>query len=203
MRDQTLKDSIYPMLAIRLYGDPILRQKAVPVPEVNDAVRDFIQQMGATMYFAEGIGLAANQVGDPRHILVADAAQVEGGGPGRRIRNESKRQLRAFINAEILESSDEDGPYSEGCLSIPVLEGEIWRPLRIRVKYQDETGAAHDEWFDGLLARVLQHELDHLDGKLFIDRMTDAARVGMAGDLGRIRRGDVKVKYPVVVPAPA
>lgn len=189
------------MLAIRLYGDPVLRQKAIPVTEFNGELREFVQQMGAAMYLAEGIGLAANQVGDRRHLLVADVNQVESSsGPGRRVRNVEKRQLRAFINAEITESSPEDGPYSEGCLSIPFVEGDVWRPLRVRVRYQDLDGATQEEWFDGLMARVLQHELDHLEGKLFVDRLDESVRLGLAGELGRIRRGERKVKYPVVVP---
>lgn len=152
------------LLNIRLYGDPILRQKAAPVAQVDDRTRTLAADMIETMVRAPGVGLAAPQIGESIRLLVCDATHHDGGdGP------------RVFINPEILEAWSE-WTYDEGCLSIPGVSAEIVRPEAIRVRFQDETGAVHEEEFHQLWARVLQHEIDHLHGKLFIDYLSPMRR---------------------------
>lgn len=186
------------VLPIRLYGDPVLREKARPVSQVDESLRELIAAMGETMYGASGVGLAANQVGETRRVLVVDYDQVEDRRTRRK--NPLKRHLRAYINAEIVETSLDDEAGNEGCLSIPGLEADVFRPRRVKVRYMDESGATHEEWYEGYAARVLQHEIDHLDGILYTDRIDAASRAKMVAALGRIRRGDVETKYPVRKP---
>lgn len=177
------------VLPIRYYGDPVLREKAAPVAAVDDELRRLAADMGETMYAASGIGLAANQVGVARRVLVLDVSDHYAGSKkgGKRSAPEEPH-LEVYFNAEIVESSVEDGDYSEGCLSMPGLEGDVWRPLRIRVKWMDLDGKPHDAWIDGLRARVMQHEIDHLDGILFIDHLPTAERASLAGRLNRLKQ---------------
>ncbi len=152
------------ILPIRIYGDPILRRKAAPVAAVDDVIRRLSADMVETMFDSNGVGLAAPQVGRSLRLLVADATHRDGGdGP------------RVFINPEIVEAWDE-WVYDEGCLSLPGLSAELARPEAIRLRFQDETGRQREEEFHQLWARVLQHEIDHLDGKLFVDRMSPMRR---------------------------
>lgn len=152
------------LLRIYTYGDPILRKKAAPIETVDDEIRKLSVDMIATMYDAEGVGLAAPQIGRSIRMLVADASHHDGdGGP------------RAFINPVILESWDE-WSFDEGCLSVPGLSAELVRPEAIRLRFQDEQGEERIEEFHQLWARVLLHEIDHLDGKLFIDYLSPMRR---------------------------
>jgi peptide deformylase len=150
--------------------DPRLRQISTPVETVTDETRALIRDMFETMYAAPGIGLAAIQVGVPKRILVIDLQDPdeEGGEP--------VRNPLVFINPEILGNSDREVPYSEGCLSIPDQYAEVDRPDRVRVRWLDEQGTAHEEEIEGLLAVVIQHEMDHLNGILFIDHLSRLKR---------------------------
>ncbi len=164
------------LLPIRLYGDPVLRQKCAPVPEVTDEIRALAADMIETMFDAPGIGLAAPQVGRPIRMLVADATTHDGGdGP------------RAFINPEILESWGEWN-FDEGCLSVPGLTAELTRPEAIRLRFRDESGAVREEEFHRVWARVLQHEIDHLDGRLFVDYLSPMRRALVMKKLREIQR---------------
>jgi peptide deformylase len=178
------------ILPIRIYGDPVLRERAreIQQQEVDDAFRAFIDDMGETMYAAKGIGLAANQVGDLRRVFVADWDQAEGDSRQKRTKNPAKRHLRAFINPVILESSTEDLEYNEGCLSIPEVEADVWRPLKVRVRYRTLDWEEREEWLDELAARVFQHELDHIDGILFIDHLSMLDRARFAIPLKRLKK---------------
>lgn len=179
------------LLPIRLYGDPVLRTRATELgaADVTPALRQFVADMGETMYAASGIGLAANQVGDLRRLFVADVAQVdEKSKKGRRTKDATRRELLAYLNPEIVEFSPEDESYQEGCLSIPEIEADVFRPIRIRVRYRTLDWELRETWFDGLMARVFQHEMDHLDGVLFIDHLPEATRRRLAGPLSRIKR---------------
>lgn len=152
------------LLTIRLYGDPVLRRKAEPVAVVDGEIRALAANMVETMYDANGVGLAAPQVGRPVRMLVADATHHDGGdGP------------RVFINPEILEAWGE-WSFDEGCLSLPGLTAELVRPEAIRLRFFDELGREREEEFHQLWSRVLQHEIDHLDGRLFVDRMSPMSR---------------------------
>jgi len=179
-------------LLLRIYGDPVLRTRAREFSqgEIDAGFHALVEDMAETMYEASGIGLAANQIGELRRFFLADWAQA-GDAPrknGKRVKDPAKRELHVFINPTILDSSPEDGDYNEGCLSIPELEADVFRPLRIRVAYRTLEWEERTEWLEGLAARVFQHELDHLDGILFIDRLPESQRQRMAGALNRIKK---------------
>ena len=162
--------------------DPLLRQKSTPVETVDDALRALIADMFETMYDAPGIGLAAIQVGIPKRVLVIDLQEPkeEGGEP--------VKDPRVFINPEILEASDQDVPYTEGCLSVPDQYAEVDRPDRIRARWLDEQGKPHEEEIEGLLATCLQHEMDHLEGILFIDHLSRLKREMILKKIAKQRR---------------
>ena len=162
--------------------DPRLRLVSKPVESIDDATRAFVADMIETMYAAKGIGLAAIQVGVDARILVIDL-QAEEDDDGKPI-----TAPKAYINPEILSVSDEVSTYNEGCLSIPEQYAEVDRPARCRVRWQDETGAVHEEELDGLLATCMQHEIDHLDGVLFIDHISRLKRGMLLKKLDKARR---------------
>jgi peptide deformylase len=145
--------------------DPRLRQRSAPVEVVDDAARALMDDMLETMYEADGIGLAAIQVNIPKRIIVMDLAG-EGEEP----------QPRYFVNPEILDPSDETGLYQEGCLSVPEFYEEVERPQRCRVRFLDYNGAEQTIDAEGLFAVCIQHEMDHLEGVLFIDRISRLKR---------------------------
>lgn len=145
--------------------DPILRQVSKPVERVDDDLRKFAQDMLETMYDAPGIGLAAIQVGEPIRLLVIDLAKED-----------EPKAPHIFINPEIVERSDDVSTYEEGCLSIPDYYAEVQRPASVKVKYIDEQGTPKEIDAEGLLATCLQHEIDHLNGVLFIDHISKLKR---------------------------
>jgi peptide deformylase len=171
--------------------DQRLRQISKPVAEVTDAHRALIADMFETMYDAPGIGLAAIQVGVPERILVIDLQrpadssddEEEGDEPRQRVRDP-----RVFINPEIVWESEDLAVYNEGCLSVPEMYGDVDRPARIRAKWLDENGTAHEQELDGLMATCLQHEMDHLNGVLFIDHLSKLKRDMLLKKLEKMRR---------------
>jgi peptide deformylase len=166
--------------------DPLLRQKSAPVEKVDDEIRALIADMFETMYAAPGIGLAAIQVGVPKRILVIDLQEPaeEGGEP--------VRDPRIFINPEILDSSDQEVPNTEGCLSVPDQYAEVDRPDRVRARWLDENGDRHEADIEGLLATCLQHEMDHLEGILFIDHLSRLKREMILKKLAKQRKEQEK-----------
>ena len=158
--------------------DPLLRKISEPVETFDDDLQRLIDDMFETMYDAPGIGLAAIQVGVPKRLLVIDL-QEEG---------EGVKNPRVFINPEFSEPSDEMNVYSEGCLSIPDQYADVERPARIRAKWLDRDGKAHDEVIDGLLATCLQHEVDHLNGVVFTDHLSRMKRDMLLKKLEKMRR---------------
>lgn len=150
---------------ILVLPEPLLRKVSDPVPEVDAAVRALVDDMFETMYEAPGIGLAAIQIGVPKRIVTIDLA-----------RKEEPPARQVFINPEIVWASEDLSSYEEGCLSIPSLYEEVERPARIRVRYLDVDGKPQEIEADGLLATCLQHEIDHLEGKLFVDRLSRLKR---------------------------
>jgi peptide deformylase len=165
--------------------DPMLRQISTPVDKVDDELRALIKDMFETMYAAPGIGLAAVQVGVPKRLLVMDLQEPEDEDDP-----ESKpvREPRVFINPEILSHSDHEVPYNEGCLSVPDQYAEVMRPDKIRARWQDEHGKHHEKDLDGLLAVCLQHEMDHLEGVLFIDHLSKLKRDMVLKKLAKARK---------------
>ncbi|MDB5719531.1 MAG: peptide deformylase [Alphaproteobacteria bacterium] len=158
------------LLPILETPDPLLRRISTPVEQVTDELRALIDDMFETMYAAPGIGLAAVQVGVPKRILVIDLQEPEEeeGPPVRR--------PLVFINPEILSESEELQVYNEGCLSLPEMYAEVERPAKVRARWLDRDGALHEEDLDGMLAICLQHEMDHLEGILFIDHLSRLKR---------------------------
>jgi peptide deformylase len=170
------------LLPIIEVPDPRLKQISAPVEAVNDEIRALIADMFETMYAAPGIGLAAVQVGVPKRLLVIDLQEPE------EEEGEPVRDPRVFINPEIVTHSDREVPYTEGCLSVPDQYAEVDRPDRIRARWLDERGTAHEEDIDGLLAVCLQHEMDHLEGILFIDHLSRLKREMILRKIAKQRR---------------
>lgn len=162
--------------------DPRLKLVSSPVEGVDDELRVLIADMFDTMYAANGIGLAAIQVGVPKRVLVMDL-QEEEGEDGKPI-----RAPRVFINPEILDPAEERSLYNEGCLSVPDQYAEVERPKTCRVTWLDEDGQPHDELFDGLLATCIQHEMDHLNGIVFLDHLSRLKRQMIMKKLDKQRR---------------
>ena len=153
-------------LEILTIPDPVLRQKSAPVEAITEETRRFMDRLLQTMYDAPGIGLAAIQVGEPRRIVTIDVA-----------REEEPRTPLFLINPEIVWSSeDERSTYEEGCLSIPDYYAEVERPAKVRVRYIDYNGKVQEQDAEGLLATCIQHEVDHLNGVLFIDYLSKLKR---------------------------
>lgn len=150
---------------ILIIPDKRLREVSKPVTQITDEVRTLVADMYETMYDAPGIGLAAIQVGVPLRVVTTDCSP-----------REEFREPLTLINPEILELSGEDVPYDEGCLSIPDFYEEVVRPANARVRYMDIEGKTHEIDADGLLSTCIQHEVDHLDGKLFIDYISTLKR---------------------------
>ncbi len=147
---------------ILLLGEEVLRDPGVEVEAFDDELRELVEDMLETMYFAEGIGLAAPQIGVSRRVCVLDLHDEDNPEGGRWV----------LVNPVIVESSDEEDKSTEGCLSIPDMEEVVARPARVTVRGFDAEGETVEVEADGLLARALQHEIDHLDGILFIDRLS-------------------------------
>lgn len=165
--------------------DPVLRQISKPVERFDDELKTLISDMFETMYHAPGIGLAAVQVGVPIRLLVMDLQEREDPeDPESRVIKEP----RVFINPEILWASETTVPYTEGCLSVPDQYAEVLRPDRIRAKWRDETGGTQEAELDGLLAVCLQHEMDHLEGILFIDHLSRLKRDMVLKKLAKLRK---------------
>jgi peptide deformylase len=162
--------------------DPALRQISSPVEAITADVQTLIDDMLETMYAAPGIGLAAIQVGVPKRILVIDLQDPEEEG------GEPVRNPMTFINPEILRSAETIVPYQEGCLSVPDQYAEVERPDSIRARWLDRDGKVHEEELDGLLATCLQHEMDHLEGILFIDHLSRLKRDMILKKLAKARK---------------
>ncbi len=180
------------ILPIYIYGQPVLRQEAEEIDETYPELPQLIQNMWETLANSEGIGLAAPQVGLPIRLVVIDLDVISDDLP------EYKGFRRAFINPYIEEyDKSEQDTSEEGCLSLPGVHESIKRPTRIRVTYQDEQWQEHDEWVTGYLARVMQHEFDHLDGKVFTDHLTGLRRQLVKSKLNDLLKGNFRCSYKV------
>jgi peptide deformylase len=171
--------AIRPILCI---PDPVLREISKPVETFDKELQTLVSDMFETMYAAPGIGLAAIQIGVPQRLLVIDLMEpVEEGG-------EPVKDPRVFINPEILDASNNLVPYNEGCLSIPEQYAEVMRPDRVHARWLDEKGVTHEEEITGLLAVCLQHEIDHLNGILFIDHLSRLKRDMVVKRVAKLRK---------------
>jgi peptide deformylase len=178
-------------LPMFMYDDPVLRRKAKPVRQVDDDLRRLAVDMMETMHLAHGIGLAANQVGSLQRIIVVDVSDME---------ETPDVPPLVMLNPEVLR---EEGAWimEEGCLSIPDIREEVERPELVRVGFKDLDFKDHEIETQGILSRVILHEMDHLNGVLFIDRLGAVKRKLLRGRLNKIRRGEYEVSYPVAGPS--
>ncbi|MFZ2324007.1 MAG: peptide deformylase [Ignavibacteriaceae bacterium] len=177
-----------PIIPITVCGDKILRKKVAKVTKVDNQIIKLISDMFDTMHNANGIGLAANQVGANKQIFVIDISMVED--------YEDTKPL-ALINPKIIAKSEETSVYEEGCLSIPDQHEEVVRPKKITIQYQDTDLNTHTIEADDLLARVMQHEYDHLQGILFTDLVDDETKKKLKKSLNNIKNRKVEVAYPI------
>lgn len=176
--------------------DPLLKQVSAPVERFDDALRSLVADMLETMYAAPGIGLAAIQVGVPQRVLVIDlqepdmdaAPELCGEEGCEDLHRPARRAPRVFVNPEIIEPSEELSIYNEGCLSVPEIYAEVERPARIRARWHDLDGSVREEAMDGLMATCLQHEMDHLEGILFVDRLSRLKRQMVLKKLEKSRK---------------
>lgn len=176
--------------------DPRLKVVSEPVTVFDDELRTLVADMFETMYDAPGIGLAAIQVGVPKRVLVIDlqpddpdAEPVACNHDGHDHHHQPTiKQPRVFVNPEILDPADELSTYQEGCLSVPEVYADVDRPARCRVRWQDLHGAVHEEEMEGLMATCIQHEMDHLEGVLFIDHLSRLKRQMVLKKLDKLRK---------------
>ena len=178
------------ILPIYIYGQPVLRKVAQDIPADFPDFEQLVADMFETLDKSEGIGLAAPQVGKDIRVVVIDLDVLSEDMP------EYKGFRKVFVNPHIEEYDDsETDTLEEGCLSLPGIHEKVTRPTRIRVRYEDAERNQHDEWIDGYLARVMQHEFDHLDGKMFIDRVSPFRKTMIRSRLKALLQGRVNCSY--------
>jgi peptide deformylase len=183
----------YPIIA---YGDPVLRKIATAIqPDEYPHIKELIDNMYETMYAARGVGLAAPQVGISMRLFVVDAS------PFAEDDEELKGFKKVFLNAMVLAETGEEWPFNEGCLSIPDIREDVYRNKIVRLSYYDENWKHHEETFSGMAARIIQHEYDHIEGKLFTDKLSPLRKRLIGKKLTDISKGIVDVDYKMKFPA--
>ncbi len=182
---------VYPIL---IYGHPILRKVAREVDRGYPGFETFLKDLWETMYKSDGVGLAAPQVGHSIRVFVIDTSALAENDPS------IKPFRKAFINPSIIEKSGDIVLYNEGCLSLPNLREDVEREARVRIQYLDENFVFHDEYYEGVQARVIQHEYDHLEGILFPDRLKPLKRKLLKGKLNALMKGNFKAGYQTILP---
>jgi peptide deformylase len=182
------------ILPVFVYGQPVLRKVAVDIDKNDTKLPKLITDMWDTMYKADGVGLAAPQVGQSVRLFVIDLSPYHEEYP------ELAGFKKAFINAQIIERTGNEWDFNEGCISIPGIREDVSRPDKIRIQYYDENWQYHDEEYDGIQARVIQHEYDHLEGIMFVDHLSSLRRRMLNGKLVAIGKGKVSTSYKVKLP---
>lgn len=178
---------IHPII---MYGDPVLRQRAKEIKHGSPDVKELANDMFETMYAAKGIGLAAPQIGKSMRLFVVDGNVLDG-------EPEMAGFKKVFINPVMIDELGDPWDYEEGCLSIPNIRENVARKAEIRIRYFDEDWNEHEDAYDGLKARVVQHEYDHLEGKLFIDYLTPLKKRLIKGKLTDISKGKTDAEYAI------
>ncbi len=187
-------------LPVVAYGMPVLRKKGKEIDKDYPGLQKLIDDMFETMYASEGVGLAAPQIDKSIRLFVVDAepfGNLEGVSEQEKERLKGKR---VFINAKILEESGKEWSFTEGCLSIPGINEDVKRKEKIKIEYYDSDFNKHTEEIDGLLARVIQHEYDHIEGILFTDRLSPIKKRLLKRKLENISKGKVNVSYRMKFP---
>jgi peptide deformylase len=183
---------VYPIV---MYGDPVLRKRAKEIERGSLDIKAFVQDMFETMYAAHGIGLAAPQIGKSVRVFVVDGTSLK-----EEEEEDMTRFKKAFINPVIVEEDGDDWEFEEGCLSIPNIRENVSRPETVRIRYADEEWNIKEEEYDGIKARIIQHEYDHLEGKMFIDYLSPLKKRMLKGKLNDISKGDVETEYRILAP---
>ncbi|MBN2273609.1 MAG: peptide deformylase [Bacteroidales bacterium] len=178
---------------IVVYGSPVLRKMAVDIDRDYEGLSTLIADMFDSMDESDGMGLAAPQIGKSIRLFVTDGSSLVEDDPS------MIDFKKVYINARLIKEEGEPWAFNEGCLSIPNIREDVMRKPRIRVQYNDENWQFHDEYFEGVKARIIQHEYDHTDGILFIDRISPIRRKLLKGKLNDISKGKVKVDYKIKV----
>ena len=182
------------ILPVVAYGHPVLKKVAEEITPDYPDLKQFIADLWDTMYQSDGVGLAAPQVNRSIRVFVIDASAFKEKYP------EAETFHKTFINARIYKDEGEEFSFNEGCLSFPGLREDIIRKPVIYIKYLDEDFIEHDERYDGVIARIIQHEYDHVEGIVFVDRVSSLKKMLLKGRLADISKGKVDVDYKMIFP---
>ncbi len=182
------------ILPVVAYGHPVLKRVAEDVPPDYPDLKKFLADMWETMYQSDGVGLAAPQVNRSLRIFVVDASAFAEKYP------EAEGFKKAFINARIYKEEGEAWSFNEGCLSFPGLREDVFRKPVVYLRYLDEDLQPHDERYEGVVARVIQHEYDHIEGIVFVDRISSLKKILIRGKLNDISKGNIDVDYKMLFP---
>ena len=182
------------ILPIVAFGTPVLKQKAKNIDKDYEGLLELIDNMFETMHEASGVGLAAPQIGKSIRLFIVDASPFEEDEP------ELKDFQQVFLNPEILEEEGEEWSFNEGCLSIPHIREDVSRKPKIRIRYQDEHFDNYEEDFEGIAARIIQHEYDHIEGVLFTDYLSPLKKRLLKRKLNDISKGNIRVDYRMKFP---
>jgi peptide deformylase len=179
------------ILPVFAFGQPVLKKKAIDINSDYDGLENLISNMWETMYAAHGVGIAAPQIGASIRLFVIDSIQI--------MEEDKKTEgiKKVFINARIIEETGELWSYEEGCLSIPNIRGDVERKQKVRVQYLDENFKMHDEIYEGINARVIQHEYDHIEGILFIEKLKPLKKKLIQRKLNDIKTGKATADYKI------
>ncbi|UII75203.1 peptide deformylase [Flagellimonas sp. HMM57] len=190
------------ILPIVAYGDPVLRKVAKDITQDYPKLNDLVENMWETMYNARGVGLAAPQIGLPIRLFLVDTTPFS---DDEDLSAEEQKALdgfkKVFINAKIEEETGDEWDFNEGCLSIPDIREDVKRKPKIRISYLDENFKVHTETYDGLLARVIQHEYDHIEGILFTDKLSSLKKRLLKSRLDKISKGKISIEYRMRFPS--
>jgi len=188
------------ILPIVAYGAPILRKVSKDIDAGYPKLPQLLEDMWETLYNSNGVGLAAPQINRDIRLFLVDSTQIfanqEEDEKGQYPDEPGIKEV--FINAQVVELDGEDWPYNEGCLSIPKIREDVYRPEEVTLEYLDENFEPHTKTFNGITARIILHEYDHIEGKLFIDYLKPLKKKMLAGKLTDISKGKVKVDYKMV-----
>jgi len=182
------------ILPVVAYGHPVLKKVAEEIGPDYPGISQFIEDLWETMYVSDGVGLAAPQVNRSIRVFVVDASAFAEKHP------EAAGFKKAFINPRIYQEEGEEVAFNEGCLSFPGLREDVFRKPVIRIKYLDEHFAGHDERYEGVVARIIQHEYDHIEGIVFVDRIPSLKKLLLKRRLTDISKGNVEVAYRMLFP---
>lgn len=185
------------ILSIYAYGQPVLKKVAEEIDAEYPGLSELLDNMWETMYAAEGVGLAAPQIGLPIRLFLVDTfpKEEDDDGEGEKEAPDYEPIKKVFINAEMLDEEGKEWSFEEGCLSIPDIRGDVDRKPNIRIRWQDENFVEHEQTFDGVNARVIQHEYDHVEGKLFTEKLKPLKRRMVKRKLEKIKKGMIKADY--------